>query len=102
MCIDTPQTTDNIFRFLELPKHELIDEFMKGRTESSKQIAFRWRGKVGAKDLISIQRFCQDPICRIGYSSPNIKHIDNASLLTKTSEEVWPTLDQPLFSLNDF
>ena len=100
LCIDTLQTTDNLFRFLELPKHELIEEFMKERTKSSKNISFKWRGKVEAKDHISIQRFCKDPIYRIGYFSPNIKHIDNASMLSKTFEEVWPPLDQPIFSIN--
>ena len=73
---------------------------MKERTKSSKNIAFRWRGTVEAKDHISIQRFCQDPIYRIGYFSPNIKHIDNESMLSKTFEEVWPPLDQPIFSIN--
>ena len=97
LCISSSETTDTLFRFLELPKHDLIKEFIKERTESSKKIAFRWRGKVAAKDLLSIERHCQDPMKRIGYYSPHIKHSDNASLLTKTSEEVWPAFDHSIF-----
>ena len=99
LCIDPLEATNDLFRFLELPKHNLIQEFIKKRTRSSIDIAYRWRGKVTNQTLLNIERYCNDPIQRIGYPSSSIISTDNASMITKTSEELWPTLDQPIFSI---
>ena len=99
LCIDPFETTNDLLRFLELPNHKLIEEFIKGRTRSSRNIANRWRGKVTNQTLLNIERYCNDPIQRIGYPSSSIINTDNASMITKTSEELWPTLDQPIFSI---
>ena len=99
LCIDPLEATNDLFRFLELPKHNLIQEFIKKRTRSSINIAYRWRGKVNEQDLSNIQGYCKDTIQKVGYSSSSIINTDNASMITKTSKELWPTLDQPIFSI---
>ena len=99
LCIDPLEATNDLFRFLELPKHNLIEEFIKKRTRSSMNIADRWREKMKEQDLINIQGHCKDPIQKAGYSSSSIINTDNASMITMTSEELWPTLDQPIFSI---
>ena len=100
LCIDPLEATNDLFRFLELPKHNLIEEFIKKRTRSSINIAYRWRGKVNEQDLSNIQGYCKDTIQKVGYSSSSIINTDNASMITMTSEELWPTLDQPILSAN--
>ena len=99
LCIDPLEATNDLFRFLELPKHNLIEKFIKERTRSSINIAYRWREKLNEQDLSNIQGYCKDTIHKVGYSSSNIINTDNASMITMTSEELWPTLDQPIFSI---
>ena len=99
LCTDPLEATNDLFRFLELPRHNLIQEFIKKRTRSSTNIAYRWRGKMREQDLLTIQGYCNDLIQKVGYSSSSITNTDNASMITMTSEELWPTLDQPIFSI---
>ena len=64
-------------------------------TRNSRQTVFAWRSKINSSELQNIQRHCQKPMEKLGYSMiENLTEKDNPNftILVKSAEEIFKML----------
>ena len=97
-----------MFKFLELPRHELVKKFIEEHTQSEAEIVeswstvrnsktriFLWKKQMEDADIINIQNICKEPMEILGYNPmTNVdenKNDENFTIIVKSAQEIWPT-----------
>ena len=84
ICLNTTNAVNSLMNFLDLPKNNLIKKFIEHHTQvtsekhspkkgkyntkrNSSEVAFAWRKKSDADDVINVQVLCDKPMKTLGY-----------------------------------